>query len=128
MGRSAAWTEGGNGRRGPKARTTKASTREAFRKTGAALADLRGGRRLGTVGCDRNARVDADLVARLAVVLELHDAIDQGVDGVVGAQADVAARMPLRAALADDDVAGRDGLATILLDAAVFRIRIAAVA
>src|SRR5262252_1231713 len=76
----------------------------------------------------RRRGVDADLVARAAVVLELHDAVDEGVDRVVRAEADVAARVPLRAALAHDDVARDDLLAAVLLDAAVLRIGIAAVA
>ena len=56
--------------------------------------------------------VHADLVGLGALVLELHDAVDEGVDRVVRAQADVAARVPLGAALPDDDVAGADDLRT----------------
>src|SRR5262245_5023869 len=73
-------------------------------------------------------RVDADLVLRAVLVLEFHNAVDEGVDGVVRAKADVVAGMPLRAALADDDVAGDHALTAVLLDAAVLGIRIAAVA
>src|SRR5215204_6338156 len=75
----------------------------------------------------RDCGIDTDLVAALALVLELHLALDQGVDRVVVAHADVRARMPLRAALADDDVARDDPLAAELLDAAVFRIAVAPV-
>src|SRR5678815_930443 len=61
-----------------------------------------GGGRSGRLG------IDAHLVARLALVLELHDAVDERVDRVVRAEADVLSRVPLRAALPDDDVAGDD--------------------
>src|SRR4051812_16000396 len=60
-------------------------------------------------------------------MLELHDAVDQGVDRVIRAEADVAARVPLCAALADDDVARDDLFTAVLFDAAVFRVRVAAV-
>ena len=65
---------------------------------------------------------DRDLESLLVLVLELHDAIDERVDGVVGADADVASRVPLGAALANDDVARGNELAAVLLDAAVLRI------
>src|SRR5689334_12789132 len=73
-------------------------------------------------------RIHADFVAAAVLVLELHHAIDQRVDGKIGAETDVASRMPLRAALADDDVAGNDFLAAELLHAAVLRIAVATVA
>src|SRR6185437_2326731 len=85
-------------------------------------ARLRGGR-LGLL-----LGIDADLVARLALVLELHDAVDERVDRVVGPESDVAARVPLGAALADDDVARDHALATELLDATVLRVAVATVA
>src|SRR6185437_10825789 len=47
---------------------------------------------------------------------KLHLAIDQREQGVVAAQPDADARMELGAALADDDVAGFDGLAAEQLD------------
>src|ERR1044071_7902453 len=47
---------------------------------------------------------------------------------MVLADADVAAGMPLRAALADDDVAGKHGLVAELLDAEAAPGRVAAVA
>src|ERR1035437_40872 len=72
--------------------------------------------------------IDRDLVARLALVLELHDAIDEGKDRVVGAEADVTARVPPGAALAHDDAAGAHALAAELLDAAVLRVGVAPVA
>lgn len=72
-------------------------------------------------------RINADLEPRAVLVLELHNAVDESVDREVSSQADIAAGMPLGAALTDDDVAGNDFLATELLDAAVLRIRIASV-
>src|SRR5690606_27897590 len=59
---------------------------------------------------------------------ELHLAVGQREQGVVAAKADVDARMELGATLADDDVAGLDGLATIDLDAQHLRVGIATVA
>src|SRR6476620_8607721 len=85
---------------------------------------VRSGRRRGL----GRHRVDADLEARLALVLELHHAVDERVDRVVGAETDVLARVPPRAALTHDDVARHDPLSAELLDAAVFRVAVAAVA
>src|SRR5215510_2508886 len=96
---------------------------EAFMISWAWKKRLRRGSRLS-----RGRGIDADLVLRAVLVLELHDAVDEGVDGVVRAQTDVVAGMPLGSALADDDVAGDHALATVLLHAAVLRIRVAAVA
>src|SRR6516162_864567 len=73
-------------------------------------------------------RIDAHLVPRLVLVLELHDAIDQREDRVVGAEPDIAAGVILRAALPDDDVPGADGLTAVLLHAAVLRVAVAPVA
>src|SRR5579884_3841778 len=85
------------------------------------------GRRRCLIG-GRRRRIDADLVPRLALVLELHHPVDEGVDGVVGAKPDVVARVPFGTTLPDNDVACHDAFAAVLLDAAVLRIRIAAVA
>src|SRR5688500_5444033 len=82
----------------------------------------------GGRGLFGRGRMDADLVPGLALVLELHHAIDERVDRVVRAHSDVAARVPLGAALAENDVAGDDALAAELLDPAVFRVAVAAVA
>ena len=71
--------------------------------------------------------IDADLIAALAVVLELHDAVDESVDREISSKTDIAAGVPLRAALADDDVAGNDLLAAELLHAAVLWIAVASV-
>src|SRR5690349_12286769 len=77
----------------------------------------------------RSARDDVDRFARFgALDLELDRAIDQGEQRVVAAEADARARMEARAALADDDVAGFDRLATIDLHAEVLRVRVATVA
>lgn len=65
---------------------------------------------------------DADLEALLVLVLELDDAVDERVDRVVGAEPDVFARVPLGAALTDDDVARDHELTAELLDSAVLRI------
>src|ERR687898_697275 len=53
--------------------------------------------------------------AAAAARAEAHLALGQCEQGVVAAHADVAARMPLGAALADDDVARHDVLAAELL-------------
>ena len=64
----------------------------------------------------------------LRLALELHVPIDDGEDRVIAAEADVGARLPAGAALAEDDVAGDDGLAARLLDAEAPAFGIAAVA
>src|ERR1051325_2276700 len=73
-------------------------------------------------------RIDADFVAPVVLVLELHHAVDQRIDREVRAEADVATRMPFGAALADDDVAANDFLAADLFRAAVLRIAVTTVA
>ncbi|SOR27522.1 protein of unknown function [Methylorubrum extorquens] len=60
--------------------------------------------------------------------LELHLARDEGEQGVVLAHADIRAGMPLRAALAHDDVARNHGLGAELLDAEAPAGGVAAVA
>src|SRR3546814_5737762 len=55
-------------------------------------------------------------------------AVDEREQGVVAAEADAHARMELGAALANDDVAGFDRLATIDLHAEILRVGVAAVA
>src|SRR5690606_29044525 len=59
---------------------------------------------------------------------ELHLAVDQRVQRVVLAAADVDTLVELGAALANDDRARRDGLATVGLDAQHLRLGIATVA
>src|SRR6476660_5028915 len=75
----------------------------------------------------RLRRIDADLEARLARVLELHDTVDERVNRVVCTHADVAARVPLRTTLPVDNVASDYALAAEFLDTAVFRIAVAPV-
>ena len=60
---------------------------------------------------------DVDEAALLAFVLILHDAGDLGVEGVVGAAADVEAGLVGCAALANEDGAACDGFAVAALDA-----------
>src|SRR6185312_14786236 len=69
---------------------------------------------------------DMDAVARLAG--ERHLAVDQREDRVVAPQADILPRVPLGAALADQDVAGGHRLAAELLDAEAPPFGVAAVA
>src|SRR5690606_5786259 len=62
-------------------------------------------------------RLDGDEAPVARLGREGHSAVDQREDRVILAQAHTRARMPLGAALADDDVAGDDGFAAELLDA-----------
>src|SRR3712207_5181439 len=71
--------------------------------------------------------MDADPLATARVGLELHLSHDHAEDRVVAAEADVLARMELRAALADDDLARRHELAVKPLDAQHLRVAVAAV-
>src|SRR5690348_16445012 len=70
---------------------------------------------------------DAD-VAGAAAALELHHAVDLGVQRVVGAQPDVAAWVEARPPLADEDGAARDELPAEALHTEHLRIGVAAVA
>src|SRR3546814_8123524 len=69
----------------------------------------------------------SDLLLR-ALDRELDLAVDEREQGVVAAEADAHAPMELGAALANDDVAGFDRLATIDLHAEILRVGVAAVA
>ena len=69
------------------------------------------------LGCGGNGCDDVDEAATLALVLELHNAGDLGVEGVVRAAADVEAGLVGCAALADEDAAAGDGFAVATLDA-----------
>ena len=69
-----------------------------------------GGGLAGAGGCG----LDVDPAA---TAIEFHAAIDEGEDGVIAAETDVAAGQELGAALADDDIAGDDGFAAEFLDA-----------
>ena len=59
--------------------------------------------------------------------LEFDLAVLEGEEGVIRADADVEAGHEFRAALADDDGAGRDDLPAIRLDATILRIAVASV-
>ena len=71
---------------------------------------------------------DRDVHAVIGFALELHAAIDHGEDGVILAEADIGARLPPGAALADDDVAGDDGFTAVFLDAKAAAFGVAPVA
>src|ERR1035437_7222350 len=53
----------------------------------------------------------------VGLALERHVAVHEGEKGVIAPQPDIVARLPLDAALAEDDVAGQHGLPAGLLDA-----------
>ena len=72
------------------------------------------------------ARDDVD-DATTALATELDGATDEGEQGVVTAAADAAARVEVRAALADDDLTGVDDLAAEALHAQPLRVGVAAV-
>src|ERR1051325_3594971 len=88
---------------------------------------LRGGGRLRlrAGGC---RRIDADELALPPLVLELHDAVNEREERVVLAATDVLAGLPLRPALAREDVAAQDLLAAELLQAEPLRVGVAPVA
>src|SRR5580658_2596731 len=73
-------------------------------------------------------RSDRHVHASLGPTGELHVAIHQRKDRVIAAQADMLARLPLRAALAEDDVAGNHALTARLLDPEAPAFRVAPVA
>src|ERR1700690_2756606 len=75
------------------------------------------GRPRRLLGCHRRWRHNRDVHLVVCLAAELHGAVDQREDRVVAAESDIGAGVPLRAALADQDVAGNDALATGLLDA-----------
>lgn len=61
------------------------------------------------------------------VAVEHDAAVDEGEDGVVTADADAGTGVEFRAALADEDVAGDDGLAAEFLHAEALAARVASV-
>jgi hypothetical protein len=71
------------------------------------------------------SRLDADPAVSLIV---LNHSILKGIERKVASLADILARMQLRAALADDDVAGNDGLIAEFLDTEPLRMTRASVA
>ncbi|CAH2600233.1 protein of unknown function [Rhodovastum atsumiense] len=100
-------------------------------KTGAGAAPTPGKRgacgRAPLLGGHRQRR-HRDMHAVVGLALEGDVAVDQREDGVVAAEADIAARLPAGAALAEDDVACHHRLATGLLEAEAPAFRIAPVA
>src|SRR6185312_15122393 len=74
----------------------------------------------------RLGRLDVDRLAA-ALGAELDGARDEGEERVVLAAADALPRVEVRAALADDDLAGVDDLAAEALDAQPLAVRVAAV-
>ena len=73
---------------------------------------------------DRRGGID---IHPTATVVKANFAVHEGEDGVVAAETDVLAGQELGAALADDDVAGDDGLAAEFLHAEAFAGAIAPV-
>src|SRR5688572_719879 len=76
----------------------------------------------------RHNRLDVHIFAAELAVAETDATVDQCKKGMILAQADVVARVPLRAALAHDDVAGANHFAAELLHAKALGLRIAPVA
>src|SRR3954452_5913288 len=83
--------------------------------------------RLGRFGCLDLDRGDDGDDATAAAFLEVHRARGASVDRVVLADAHAESRLELGAALADDDLAARHGLAGEHLHAEALRVRVAAV-
>src|SRR5215203_1766153 len=76
----------------------------------------------------RVERVDAHLLAIPADRFKFDQAVDQRIQRVVAADADVVARMELGATLANDDAARANGVAVVELDSQSLRLAVAAVA
>jgi len=66
--------------------------------------------------------INADELSGPALVLKLHDAIDQREQRIILAAADVVAGFPLCAALARDDVAAENSLTAKLLQTEPLRL------
>src|SRR5437868_9434571 len=64
----------------------------------------------------RGLRVDADKLSCASLILKLHEAVNQSKERIVFAAPDVLARLPLRAALARQDVAAQNALASKFLE------------
>ncbi len=69
-----------------------------------------------------------DDVDATTVLIELNDAVDERIDGVVVAETDALAGSPARSALTDDNGAGLYRLSTVNFDPATLTVRIATVA
>jgi hypothetical protein len=77
--------------------------------------------------CFGQNRIDGDKTPSATAVNEPHPPIDLGVKGIVAAQADIDARLQLRAALPYDNGASGDNLAAENLHSQSLRIGIATV-
>ena len=71
--------------------------------------------------------IHADLLFVSALALKFDDAVFEGEERIVPADADVVARVDLGAALADDDAARKHCLPVLPLDAEALRLAVAAV-
>ena len=71
--------------------------------------------------------VNADLLSVFAQSFKADDAVGEGEEGIVFADADVVAGVELGAALADENVAGEHGLAVGTLDAEEFCLAVSTV-
>ena len=84
-------------------------------------------------GCLQQVRGEVALVRQrldvdpTAFSIEVHVAIDQSEDGVIGSHANITAWMPLGSALADQDVAWTYEFATELLNSETLCVRVASV-
>ena len=78
-------------------------------------------------GVTGGERLDAHLPL-LTLRLVLNHTVDERVNRIVAAKPDVAPRMHARAALADEDIAGLDGLSRVNLDTTALARTIAAIA
>src|SRR6202167_5606090 len=81
----------------------------------------------GPCGVAGGERLDAHLPL-LTLRFVLNHTIDERVNRIVAAKTDVAPRMHARAELADDDIAGLDGLARVNLDTPALARTVAAIA
>jgi len=70
---------------------------------------------------------DVDVLLGFAVLPELHDTIGQGEKGIVTADADVSTRPKCRAALPNNNTAGRNKFAAEALHAEALRLAVASV-
>lgn len=61
------------------------------------------------------------------VFVEAHPTCDEGEDGVILAESDVATWNPLRSTLTDDDVASEHGLIAVLLHAQALALAVATI-
>lgn len=97
------------------ANTTQRMGKGTSRNRGALLPESVG-------GSFRRSHIDAATIS-----IEKNPALNEGENRVVSAQSDIAAWLPLRATLANDDVAGNDDLTTELFHTEALALAVAAV-